>query len=558
MMEQLIPINNQDLQTFITNPESLKIQDPDVQIAIATYPQTPVELLAILVNSELPEVVEAVQLHVNYAGELNQNGYEVAEEKINSRNLGQNDKLAVELLKIAPVPDYFLSKWVPADRLIEGLSNSYLPLRHKISFLSRLAQDESLEARLQVAEAKQTPIAILQNLIGNLELPIRLAVEHHPNCPPQLVSLVKGQQEIASDWNTDKEQLESLSNSNWDWIRLAVAQNPTTSEETLLKLAGNKLYKIQLAVAKNPNTPASILKVLAQNSNHVQVEVVRHPNATEEILHSLFETQQSVIKNRENLPASILERIFDNRDKNTPAWKDHNFRYYFRKQPNTPTWILGELADIDIEQLTAERLELEGKNNRNTGIHKKWVSDDIEFLANVAEHSQVSTEILEKIIEYPNQNAKLAVAQNNKISPQLKLKLFRDFINDNWDYECQQRIVKIAENPDTPVIILEELINKISPTRAKLVQKLTNFTTAISEISSSLLDKLSNFIDCYQSPEQILSGLRKNEKLRKTILQDWTQLTNSLNEVETQHLMGIAQITFLGIGMSGSGIPRQD
>lgn len=81
---------------------------------------------------------------------------------LKSRYLGQNDKLAVELLKIAPVPPFFLSEWVPSHYLIQALSNPYLPPRYHLKLLERLAQEPSLEPRLQVAESPE--VIKLKNL----------------------------------------------------------------------------------------------------------------------------------------------------------------------------------------------------------------------------------------------------------------------------------------------------------------------------------------------------------------------------------------------------------
>jgi hypothetical protein len=73
---------------------------------------------------------------------------------LQTAQLGQNDRLAVELLKIAPVPPVFFSEWVLADQVIEGFKNPYMPLRYRLQWLERLAKETSLEPRLQVAESR--------------------------------------------------------------------------------------------------------------------------------------------------------------------------------------------------------------------------------------------------------------------------------------------------------------------------------------------------------------------------------------------------------------------
>lgn len=101
-----------DLQPFLDNPEQLANQTVQFQIAVANYSLTPRSLLEVLVNSPDPQVAEAARLHVNWAGELTEGWQEAVDEVLQTAQLGQNDRLAVELLKFAPVPESSLSEWV--------------------------------------------------------------------------------------------------------------------------------------------------------------------------------------------------------------------------------------------------------------------------------------------------------------------------------------------------------------------------------------------------------------------------------------------------------------
>ncbi|MEM8831085.1 MAG: hypothetical protein AAGE96_17265, partial [Cyanobacteria bacterium P01_G01_bin.19] len=565
-MEKLISLDVQALEAFGNSPEEILKEDIALQIAVASHPDTLRNVLEVLANSENLEVAEAAQMHVNYAGELTEAWQDAVENKLKSRYLGQNDRLAVELLKIAPLPVYFLSEYVPPEYLIQGLNHPYLSKsdceasrRHRTKLLARLAQEPTLEPRLQVAESPDTPPTLLEQLIGDLELSIRIAVEYNPNCSSGLVELVKGQHRVASNWDTDSQQLDNLSDSNWDWIRLAVAQNPSSAEETLLKLAGDKVFRIQLAVAKNPITSSEVLAVLSEHSSkEIQAEVAKHPNATEEILHSLFDTQQGVIKSRDNLSTRILEKIFNEspKDSEVPLFLSRSGAGidFYTRQPNTPTWILAEFAEVDIEKLTVEKLEKEQKRGSSLGIHKEWVSDEIKPIINLAKHPQVSTEILEQILQYPNLGIKLAVAQNQKISPELRLQLLEELIQN----ESERRIViqtkiNIAADTNTPSAILEKLASKLS----SISSVLTKLGQIIPNASKSLIDKITEFINRHQSPEQILFWSRQDEAFRTPILNDWQEIIDSLDETETQQLKGMAMMMMPAIGMSG-GVPRQD
>jgi hypothetical protein len=358
VMRSLSPLSASDLQLFLANSEQLLQQSMELQLAVASFIDTPRNLLEVLVNSPLQEVAEAARLHINYAGEIAENWHQVIDEILKSRQMGQNDRLAVELLMLGVVPPVFLSEWVPALELIQALRNPQMPLRYRLQLLERLAQEPTLEPRLQVAESPETPLAVLQQLAGDLELPVRLAVKFNPSSPPALIELVQGQYALASDWNTDKEQLSILGQSRWVWIRLTVAQNPQTPQAMLIKLARDRVYKIQLAVAKNPGTSAEVLAILAGfEDTTIQTAVAEHGNITPEIMHHLFPSQQSVLKKRKTLAVSILERFFNERATDKPLWKNHHLQYLLLLcHANTPTWILAEFANVDLQTLRAEKL----------------------------------------------------------------------------------------------------------------------------------------------------------------------------------------------------------
>jgi len=134
------PLNSVDLQPFLDNPAQLASQTSHLQLAIANYPATGRHLLEILTRSNDPQVAQAARLHVNWAGEITDSWQESLDAQLQNARLGHNDRLAVELLKFAPVPDCFFSEWVPAERFIEALRNPYLPLRYRLKLLENLAK----------------------------------------------------------------------------------------------------------------------------------------------------------------------------------------------------------------------------------------------------------------------------------------------------------------------------------------------------------------------------------------------------------------------------------
>jgi Leucine rich repeat variant len=473
VMQSLLLLSASDLQAFLDTPEQLLQQSVELQLAVASYAETPRSLLDVLVNSSDEAVAEAARLHVNYAGEIVDNWQELVDEILLSRQMGQNDRLAVELLKLGAVPPCFLSEWVPAENLIQALQNPQMPLRYRLQLLDRLAQEPTLEPRLQVAESSETPMAVLEQLAGDLELPVRLAVKFNPSCPAALIELVEGQHAIASNWNEDKEQLGMLGQSRWAWIRLAVAQNPNTPQATLMELARDRVYKIQLAVAKNPGTSAEVLALLAEHENKtIQAALAEHGNITEEIIHQLFPSQQAVLRKRKNLPTSILERFFNERNTNKPLWEDYALRHLFLSHANTPTWILSELANLDLQAL---RTDKQANKSPSTARWEKWIQDQIRFIVEIAQHPQVSKEILERVVYYPGSLIKLAGAQNSQTPDAMRMQLFEELVLSN-----ETSVLKtLAFNSKTPVVILEKLgvqESQLNRFHIKLQQLLTQDT----------------------------------------------------------------------------------
>ncbi len=460
-------LNTVDLQEFTNAPSQLADRPIELQMAIANHPDTPHSLLEILVASSHPHVARAASLHVNWAGEIAGDWQETLDAAMQTAQLGQNDRLAVELLKFAPVPECFLSEWVPPERIAPGLTNPYLPLKYLVKLLDRLARETALEPRLQAAESPLAPLSLLEQLAGDLELPVRLAVQSNPNTPPQLIEFAQAQHSAASDWNTDAQQLAKLGQSRWARVRLAVAQNPSASAETLMQLAGDSLFKIPLAVAKNPQTPATILAVLAQHSeSSIRQATAQHPNASEEILHQLFPDCWNMLTNRKNLPTSILERFFREAATDKPIWQQQELRYLFLGEANTPAWILAALADVNLAELRAEKLA-NRQGVPEPDVLETWMQDDTMFLAEIAKHPQVLAETLERLSQYSNPWVQLAVAENLKTPETLRLRLL-EALSVNTNARIR---VKVAENINTPVCILEAMAQDESY-QAKLLREI--------------------------------------------------------------------------------------
>ena len=492
-----------EIQPFLDNPQELTTQPIEIQLAVANNPATPRELLELLVASDNPEVATAAQNHVNWAGELTEDCHFEAEKLLRNSNLGQNDRLAVELLKFAPVPECFLSEWVPSDRLLAGVKNPYLPGRYRVKLLERLAREPLMLARLEAAEHPETPVRVLEELAGDVELPVRVAVRYNPNCPTETIALVEPQRALASNWETDPQQLAELAESRWSWVRLGVAQNPSTPPEVLEKLALDDFYLIQRLVARNPFSPTAALeKLMGIDVKSIRQALAEHPNASEPMLLELLLDCERIITNRANLPVSILERLAEDRE----------WRYWSSRQQNTTEAILARL------------LQGAGKSLR------------LEIAAN----PQASGNILERLAGDTQLEVRLAVAQNPKTAIDLKTRLYQELAAAGEEDICR----KIAADPNTPIFVLEQIgdrelyPNKLKDKLYQVLTRLLERPPAPAEISANDEDEeeeddISALIEdrmepCIERIRQILSQFQVAANIDEWmgVLESWGFFSN--------------------------------
>jgi hypothetical protein len=78
--------------------------------AVANYVDTPSQLLAILVNSPDFNVAAAARLHVTWAGEIEGDVERAIYNLLKAQQIGQNDRFAVELLKLGKILPCFVSQ----------------------------------------------------------------------------------------------------------------------------------------------------------------------------------------------------------------------------------------------------------------------------------------------------------------------------------------------------------------------------------------------------------------------------------------------------------------
>ncbi|MGB3761498.1 MAG: hypothetical protein WBA07_34820, partial [Rivularia sp. (in: cyanobacteria)] len=500
-MQSLHRVNTGDLQRFLDAPEELLGESEEMQIAIATFPETPRSLLEVLINSDYSEVAEAARLHINWVGEVREDYQKVVSEILRDKDLGENDRLAVELMRFAPVPPEFLSEWVPVNKLIQGLKNEYMPLRYRLQLLERLAQEGELEARLQVAESSETPVSLLELLAGDLNLAVRLAVEYNDNSPLEVVELVKIQHDLASDWDADVKQLMELGESHWGWVRLAVAQNPYTPVQTLKLLSEDGLPKIQLEVAKNPKTQKWILEELSKHQNinkypeigvYIQAAIAEHPNMTGEAENKNipFLGRHKLRLNKEETSETSQARGLMGKRINSPyalaqvvEKGDRNSKITAARNLKTPVSILEQLAK-DTDETVRSAL-VQNPNLSSNCLIELAENSTFNVQLTIARRTHpIPVEVLLQFSLHENKMIRSEIAQNKNTPSDILAFLAEDKQRD-------VRIYALANANIPSEVVFQALLNTKDNEELEIVLQAQNDMMRNSLMSPEILERLS-------------------------------------------------------------------
>ncbi len=478
-------------------------------------------------------------------------------EAIRTANLGENDRLAVELLKLGPVPIECFSRWVPPETFLAALKEQDLPLRYQVQMLERLSGETQLEARLTVAESLATPLSLLEALAGDEEVSVRLSAQHNPNCPAAWVELVERQQVIAADPNTSAEQLTMLSESQWGWIRQTVAQNPAVPEAVLLKLAAEPVPLIREAIAHNPSVTAPVLtQLLAQPAEDTAVVtgiVVSHKNTPDALLKKIVRDDKRYIRHilyRDPLSESMFRFLAEQTqgESDTPLWR--NCENTLIGNPSTPRWLLDQLADSAASDIRADVEQR--RSDAEISLVERLVQEGVNArLAKLAKHPNASGSLSEEIAQTSDTDIQFSLAYNEQAPETVRLSTF-DKLLENPD---DRLLSKIARDPDTPVSVLERVAQQCTGSEPGL-QTIQNMLRG--QASQALLDAMRAFLSQHSdSATQVLFWLRQDLAFSKPIVQDWAEMRAALSETDRQVLNSLSQLSLPAAGLDG-GIPSRD
>jgi len=419
-----------------------KRDDGNISLALVNNPHTSKAILEKLVESKHKEIVEAAQLHVNWAGEANaeeaREASEVLSPFLTDPRFGTTFEEDMILDRLKMIPPF----------LIGCTSKTYLDWRiEQPGFWENdwqvLSQGAfSLNLRISLAANSRTPVEILETLAKDLDKSVRYCVARNPNIPIEVLTT------LAKD--LDKS------------VRYGVAQNPNTPIEVFTTLPTRLDKDIRRALAQNSNMPAGVFaillrqrqkykpntvkvsKSLAKDSDkQVRHEVARNPHTPAEVLKTLArdsdrQVRHEVAKNP-NTPQEVLESLATDRDSGV--------RHLIAKNPNTPVEVIAIAikysGDLNLHWLTIN-------DHRTIPVLKILAQDsDLRVRTRIAQSRHTPREVLATLATDYHAQVRCRIAQNHHTPVEVLTTLAKD-----GDQGVRARV---AHNRSSPVELLVTL-----------------------------------------------------------------------------------------------------
>ncbi|BAY81252.1 hypothetical protein NIES267_07280 [Calothrix parasitica NIES-267] len=441
--------------------------DVGVQLALANNIKTSKAILKRLNQSRDSEVVEAVNLHVNFVGELvggvEEKVKELVPKSIPSRHRVNYSSLAV-LAQICEIPEFIIEYWV------EGLEYKY----------------ELLE---KLADSPATPTLILKHLVNDSSTSIREKLAQNINTPIETLQKLAEERQgrqacifLARNVSTPDDALKILSEDKDKWVRMSVVENSNTPSTLLKEMINDADKEVAQtakqilgerqgdytceAIRKNPQTPPEALKKLAQKNPRCITYIAKHANISPEMLlkwsQSTDERLRRDVAENTSLPINILETLAKD--------DDSTVRRYIAQNPNTPINILFKNFARDTMVVSAIAYQMS-----NPKFRKYPEAEGI--LDILAEESTSPLEsILQRLIKEGGEWAGKFLARRFDLPIEFLIQLAQA---DNFKVR-----EAVAQNPRTPSSSLEKLAQALEPSvREAVAQNINTPTSALDKLA---------------------------------------------------------------------------
>lgn len=446
--------------------------DLKTRLTLAQANDTPVDVLAQLVDDENVEVRRAIALNPNASEEiLRKLSIEFSEEVV------QNPIFKILLLEH---PDSFFVSLSLARSKTTSLET-----------LERLAQSDSEDILIAIGSNPKTPAHVLTALV---EHPPALsgyrywepgdcyyvytAIAQNPNIPISLIRKIASQRlvsikTLAKNPRTPADVLESLITCQQKEALLELAKNSASSKKLVTQLIVGEYEEVRAIaithpnvpdnaedllgfVEGNPDTPADLVEKLSNDPRlHVRRLVVEHPNASEAALERLVKDRDSAIaykaSTHPNAPEPVVKYYANLLAERYHAASRGYIKHGIQKE--IVAFVKYSKKFSSPVQVILKKIPSLWKNSDIIAVVSADVLKHTYFErkgSSIAEHSmqQVSSQsLISKILEEPR--CHLDLARN----PNISLSTIHRLI----DTQEQETLMELAINPAIPEEILPRL-----------------------------------------------------------------------------------------------------
>lgn len=428
-----------------------KHDDIDVLNLLINNPDTPKEALEILIYRTDYDirVIQTARLHVALQKQTNQDWHSSAQRELKDHTYLNHDHFKEEALwEIGIIPENLFTALDEQvrDNIVNNLSSK------RIFDITTIANVDSIYHQER----------ILYSHALNYQTDSEL-IEHIFNNEFQIIPSQRINKAIADNPNTPVNILENLARIEGD-VRLKVFLNPKTPLQLLLKIFEyefsvksvnkyqrhsdefqiiaklahnqtlNPLYTAGLYVilAGHPNTPSQVLSDLIKYSR----SVINYEKETKEkIIHKI----NLLVAQNSRTPLETLEYLLENSARDIREAVVTNLRT--KQIKNNP-----QLQNFLIQWEVVQNLNATAEQLQELAT-SKW----LHIREAVVYHFNTTQTILEQMAPDERIAVRLAIAQNIKT-----LVTTFPFLIKQSNPEI---LLAIAEHPNTPLSVLEEIIN---------------------------------------------------------------------------------------------------
>lgn len=211
--------------------------------------------------------------------------------------------------------------------------------------------------------------------------------------------------------HTPTEDVARLASDPANEVRIYAAKNPHLPREVQEKLAQDSSVFVRASLAENPLVDADILHQLAADTNPAVLSALAgNPHCFEQTLHTLAEhiTENDfslalILAKNPQTPASLLESFYALSQK-PPLYLDLSRSLAMHR--NTPSAIIEQLAQHSRREI--RHAVVDNPNATTQALTLLASAWDWKFFwkirQKVAEHPLVSREILQNIVDDPNED----------------------------------------------------------------------------------------------------------------------------------------------------------